>query len=94
MTEPPVAMTVPSRRTHHGDSFVDDYEWLRDKESPETVAYLEAENAYTETRTAHLAPLREKLFEEIRSRTKETDLTVPSRIGRYWYYGRSIEGKQ
>jgi oligopeptidase B len=94
MTEPPVARKVPTRRTHHGDSFVDDYEWLRDKESPDTVAYLEAENAYTEARTAHLAPLREKLFEEIRSRTKETDLSVPSRIGRYWYYGRSIEGKQ
>ena len=53
---PPVAKRVPHERTHHGDTFVDDYEWLRDKESPETLAYLEAENAYTEARTAHLEP--------------------------------------
>ena len=91
---PPVAKRVPHRRTHHGDTFVDDYEWLRDKESPDTLAYLEAENAYTEARTAHLAPLRETIFGEIKARTLETDLSVPSRIGRYWYYGRSIEGKQ
>jgi oligopeptidase B len=94
MVEPPVAKKEPTERTHHGDTFVDDYEWLRDKESAETIAYLEAENAYTETATAHLAGLREKLFEEIRSRTKETDLSVPSRIGQFWYYGRSVEGKQ
>jgi oligopeptidase B len=81
-------------RTFHGDSFVDEYEWLRDKDSPDTIAYLEAENAYTEAATAHLAGLRETLFEEIRSRTKETDLSVPTRIGSYWYYSRSIEGKQ
>ncbi len=91
---PPVARTVPHRREHHGDVFVDDYEWLRDKESPETIAYLEAENAYTEARTAHLGDLRETLFEEIRSRTRETDLSVPVRIRGYWYYGRTHEGKQ
>ena len=43
--EPPVAPRVPTERTHHGDTFVDDYEWLRDKDAPETVGYLEAENA-------------------------------------------------
>jgi oligopeptidase B len=91
---PPVARKAPTERTHHGDTFVDDYEWLRDKESPETLAHLEAENAYTEARTAHLADLRDAIFGEIKSRTKETDLSVPSRIGSYWYYGRSIEGKQ
>ena len=51
---PPVAARIPHERTHHGDTFVDDYEWLRDKESPDTLAYLEAENSYTESRTAHL----------------------------------------
>jgi len=91
---PPVAKKVPAERTFHGDTFVDDYEWMRDKESPDTLAYLEAENAYTEARTAHLAGLRDTIFEEIRSRTKETDLSVPSRIGSWWYYGRSLEGKQ
>ena len=53
-TAPPVAKRVPHERTHHGDTFVDEYEWLRDPESPETLAHLEAENAYTEARTAHL----------------------------------------
>ena len=91
---PPVAPKVPKERTHHGDTFVDEYEWLREKDSPETVAYLEAENAFTEASTAHLEDLREQLFDEIKSRTKETDLSVPSRLGGYWYYGRSLEGKQ
>ncbi len=90
----PVAKRVPIERTHHGDTFVDEYDWLRDKDSPEVTAYLEAENAYTEARTAHLEGLREQLFAEIKSRTKETDLSVPSRIGSYWYYGRSVEGKE
>jgi len=91
---PPTAKKAPRERVHHGDTFVDDYEWLRDKESPETTAYLEAENAYTQARTAHLAELRDQIFTEIKSRTKETDLSVPSRLGDYWYYGRSLEGRQ
>ncbi|MGN6131756.1 MAG: oligopeptidase B, partial [Nocardioidaceae bacterium] len=94
MLEPPVAKKVPTSRSHHGDTVVDEYEWLRDKEAPETVAYLEAENAYTEARTAHLADLRERLFTEIRARTQETDLSVPYRIHDWWYYGRSLEGKE
>ncbi|WP_432278293.1 S9 family peptidase [Nocardia carnea] len=90
----PTAKTVPQERVHHGDRFVDEYEWLRDKDNPEVIAYLEAENAYTEAQTAHLAPLREKIFDEIKSRTQETDLSVPTRLGEYWYYSRSFEGKQ
>jgi oligopeptidase B len=81
-------------RVFHGDTFVDDYEWLRDKEDPETLAYLEAENGYTEARTAHLADLRQQIFEEIKARTQETDLSVPYRVRDHWYYGRSHEGKQ
>jgi oligopeptidase B len=91
---PPRAERRPTARTVHGDTFVDDYEWLRDKDSPQTLAYLEAENAYTESRTAHLADLRQQIFEEIKARTQETDLSVPARVGGYWYYGRSYEGKQ
>ncbi|MGW0043727.1 S9 family peptidase [Rhodococcus sp. NPDC003348] len=91
---PPVAKKVPQPRTHHGDTFVDNYEWLRDKSDPEVVAYLEAENAHTEAQTEHLAPLRESIFGEIKSRTQETDLSVPSRMGQWWYYARSFEGKQ
>ncbi|MFI6215687.1 S9 family peptidase [Nocardia brasiliensis] len=90
----PIAKTVPTERVHHGDVFVDEYEWLRDKENPEVISYLEAENAYTEAQTAHLAGLRDSIFDEIKSRTQETDLSVPTRMGDYWYYSRSFEGKQ
>jgi oligopeptidase B len=90
----PVAKIVPTERTHHGDTVVDEYAWLADKEDPDTVAYLKAENAWTETATAHLAGLRETIFGEIKSRTKETDLSVPARKGEYWYYTRTVEGQQ
>jgi oligopeptidase B len=92
--DPPIAKRVEHRREHHGDVFIDPYEWLRDKSNPEVVAYLEAENAYTDEQTAQLAPLRQKIFDEIKARTKETDLSVPTRRGDWWYYGRSFEGKQ
>ncbi|MFE3545967.1 S9 family peptidase [Nocardia sp. NPDC059177] len=90
----PIAKKVPFERVHHGDTFVDEYEWLREKEDPEVIAYLEAENAYTEARTDQLQPLRDKIFDEIKARTQETDLSVPTRLGEYWYYSRSFEGKQ
>ncbi|MGN6018925.1 S9 family peptidase [Corynebacterium striatum] len=95
MTEltPPIAAKHPITRDFHGRSFVDDYEWMRDKESAETLDYLRAENAYTEQETAHLKELTENIFQEVKSRVKETDMSVPSRRGQYWYYGRSVEGK-
>src|SRR3954467_4197807 len=91
---PPVAKQEPFERTHHGDTGVDPYEWLRDKESPDTLAYLEAENAWTRTRTAHLDELSDRIYGEIKSRTLETDLSVPYRMGEWWYYSRSEGGKQ
>ncbi|MDQ1060016.1 oligopeptidase B [Arthrobacter globiformis] len=91
---PPVAKRVPTERTHHGDTFVDQYEWLRDKESEEVVAHLKAENAYQEALTAHQEPLREAIFQEIKGRTKETDLSVPNRKDDWWYFSRSVEGKE
>ena len=78
----------------HGRTRIDDYEWLRDKGSPEVLAHLEAENAYTQAQTAHLAGLRQSIFEEIRARTRENDLSVPTRDRGHWYYGRSFEGKE
>lgn len=93
-TTAPVAKQVPLERTHHGDTVIDHYEWLRDKDDPEVIAYLEAQNAYTEAHTAQLAGLRSTIFDEIKSRTKETDMSVPSRRGDYWYYARTQEGKQ
>ncbi|HAT6616720.1 TPA: S9 family peptidase [Corynebacterium striatum] len=95
MTEltPPIAAKHPIARDFHGRTFVDDYEWMRNKESAETLDYLRAENAYTEQETAHLKELTENIFQEVKSRVKETDMSVPSRRGQYWYYGRSVEGK-
>nr|WP_204964957.1 S9 family peptidase [Microbacterium dextranolyticum] len=90
----PVAAVRPTVRTHHGDEVVDEYEWLRAKDDAEVIAHLEAENAYAEERTAHLAPLRQRIFDEIRARTLETDLSVPTRQGAWWYYGRTVEGQQ
>jgi oligopeptidase B len=91
---PPVAKRVDTRREHHGDVFIDPYEWLREKDNPEVIAYLEAENNYVDQMTAHLGPLRQQIFDEIKARTKETDLSVPTRRGDWWYYARSFEGKQ
>ena len=92
--QPPVADQRPTTREIHGETRVDPYEWMREKESPEVVAYLEAENAYTEQRTAHLGDLRGAIFGEIKARTRETDLSVPTRNRGHWYYGRSFEGKE
>jgi oligopeptidase B len=92
--QPPAAKRVPHERVHHGDTVTDEYFWLQNRDDPDTVAYLEAENAFTAAATAHLEPLRETLFNEIKSRTKETDLSVPTRKGGHWYYTRTEEGKQ
>ena len=71
----PKAPKHPTTRTHHGRVFVDDYEWLRDKEAAETIAYLEAENAYTDEVTKDQQQLQEDIFQEIKSRVKETDMS-------------------
>src|SRR5690606_2160619 len=81
-------------RTHHDDTFEDPYEWLRAKDDAEVIAHLEAENAYTVEKTAHLEPLRERIFQEIKGRVQETDLSVPTRRGEWWYYSRTEEGAQ
>ncbi|WP_104169666.1 S9 family peptidase [Cryobacterium sp. M23] len=94
MTTPPRAVQKPQQRSFHDDVFTDNYEWLRDKDSPEVIAHLDAENTFTDARTAHLALLQEQVFEEIRGRTQETDLSVPVRQGHWWYYTRTVEGKE
>ena len=91
---PPIAKQEALIREFHGRSFVDEYEWMRNKESQDTLDHLNAENTYTEAKTAHLKQLTENVFEEIKSRVKQTDMSVPSRAGDYWYYGRSEEGKE
>ena len=91
---PPAAKQVASVRTFHGDRVTDPYAWLAAKDDPDTIAFLEAENAYTEALTADQAGLRETIFGEIKGRTQETDLSVPSRKGAWWYYRRTVEGQQ
>ncbi len=91
---PPQVDARPTEATHHGDTISDPYAWLRDSEDPEVLALLRAENVYTDAVTAPLAPLSERIFEEIKARTKETDLSVPVRYRGWWYYSRTEEGKQ
>src|SRR4051794_39021803 len=95
MTEshPPVAKRVPVTRERWGDVVVDPYAWLRDVDDPDTLSYLRAENAWMEEATAPLGPLRDRLFDEIKSRVLETDLSVPWRKGRWWYFTRTEEGQ-
>ena len=94
LTAPPIARKEPKATTLHGITLQDDYAWLRDKESPEVTAYLNAENAYAEADMAPLADLREQLYQEMLSHIKQTDVSVPYRDGCYWYYSRTEEGKQ
>ncbi len=94
VAKPVFAKHVDHVREHHGDRVVDPFEWLRNKDDPEVVAHLEAENAYAEAITSHLAPLRARIFDEIKSRTQETDLSVPAAYRGWWYYSRTFEGKQ
>ncbi|MEY9932238.1 oligopeptidase B [Catenulispora sp. GP43] len=92
--KPPVAARRDHERSRHGDVVNDPYAWLIDREDDEVLAYLKDENAFTEAGTADQAELRETIFQEIKSRTKETDLSVPTRKGDWWYYSRSVEGLQ
>lgn len=94
MPQPPVTAKVPTTRTHHKDSFTDDYEWLREKENPVVLEHLHAENAYADAVTANQESLREAIFAEIKERTVETDLSVPARKRGWWYFTRTVEGSQ
>jgi oligopeptidase B len=91
---PPTALQKHTETQLFGVILTDDYAWLRDKDNPETVAYLEAENAHADAVMAPQAALREQLYEEMLSHIKQTDVTVPYRDGQYWYYTRTEEGKQ
>lgn len=94
MQQPPTARRAPVAREHHGDRFDDPYAWMAHRESSELRELLVAENAYATERTEHLRSLAEQVFEEFRSRIEETDLSVPVRHDRWWYYSRTVEGEQ
>jgi len=91
---PPVAKKVPKVTEINGQKLVDNYFWLRDKKNPEVKAYLEAENAYTDTVMKPTEPLQKRLYGEMLSRIKETDVDVPYKEGDYFYYSRTEAGKQ
>ena len=94
MRLPPLAPRRPHTLAAHGDQRQDDWYWLRDADDPEVIAYLRAENAYTEEALAPLQPLRDSLFEEIKNRIKQSDVGAPARRGPWWYYSRTVEGQQ
>ena len=94
LLNPPIARKEHTEAHLNGAVLVDDYAWLRDKESPDVTAYLEAENAYAEAVMAPLASLREDLYQEMLSHIKQTDVSVPFRDGAWWYYTRTEEGSQ
>ena len=94
IAKPVVSPHVEHERVHHGDRVIDPFEWLRDKDDPAVVAHLEEENAYAEAMTSPLEPLRAQIFDEIKSRTQESDLSVPEAYRGWWYYSRTFEGKQ
>ncbi len=92
--EPPIAKVIPKITELHGEKLLDPYAWLREKANPETIEYLKAENAYTEAMTAHLKGFEESLYKEMLARIKETDMSVPTKRGEYYYYTRTEAGKQ
>jgi oligopeptidase B len=90
----PTAKRIPHETVVHGERLVDDYYWLRERSNPEVLAYLQAENAYTEGVMKHSEEFRQKLYEELVGRIKETDISAPEKIDDYYYYSRTEEGKQ
>ena len=91
---PPGAPRRPHRLVAHGDERIDDWYWLADRENPEVIAYLEAENAYTQAVLAPTEAFRQRLYQQMRSRIQESDVSAPARKGPWWYYSRTREGQQ
>jgi len=92
--QPPVAHRDPKLTMLHGVTLRDDFGWMRDKSSPETLTYLEAENAYTATVMAPTVELQANLYTEMLSHIQETDESVPYRLGEWFYFTRTVEGSQ
>ena len=92
MPTPPIAKRVPVVHSRHAGPVEDPWAWLRDRDDPDTLAYLRAENAFADEWLAPLKPTRDRIFDEIRNRTQETDLSVPVPYGPWEYYVRTVEG--
>ncbi|MBT9311267.1 S9 family peptidase [Leptothoe kymatousa] len=93
MSGAPIAKKQPKTLENHGDIRIDDYYWLRDRTAADTLDYLKAENDYTEAQTAHTKAFQKALYDEMLGRIQETDLSVPTKNGDYFYYSRTEEGK-
>jgi oligopeptidase B len=91
---PPVAKILPHTTDVLDHTMTDNYAWLREKTNPEVRAYLEKENAYTDSIMKPTEALQQKLYDEMLGRIKETDVEVPYREGDYFYYTRTEAGKQ
>lgn len=89
----PQARHIPVERTFHGDTFVDDFEWMREKTSPEVIEFLEAHNAYTAEGLKDQADLRATLVSEVKSRTDENETSHAFLQRGWWYFSRTYEGK-
>src|SRR5215203_4001921 len=94
LPQPPVAEKKPKTSTIHGQTRVDDYYWLREKNNPEVLQYLKAEDSYTQKVLEPTAPLQEKLYKEMLTHIKQTDVSAPYAQDGYYYYTRTEEGKQ
>lgn len=92
--KPPVAEKIAKELSIHGDKRIDNYYWMNDRENPKVISWLKAENAYLDTILAPEKKLREKLFDEMKSRIKETDMSVPYLKNGYYYYTRFEQGKE
>src|ERR1700730_18086917 len=93
LPRPPVARRETVEHLLHGDRRMDHYDWLREKENPEVIAYLQAENAYTDAILKPTEGFQEKLYQEMLGRILQTDLSVPYRLRGYHYFTRTEEGK-
>ena len=91
---PPIAAKHPQELVTHRDKRIDHYYWLRQQDNPEVIDYLKAENDYTKEMMQHTEALQKSLYDEMLSRIKETDLSVPYRLQDYYYYSRTEEGKE
>jgi len=90
--QPPVAEKIKKELTIHGDTRIDNYFWIRERENPKVIDYLNAENAYTDSMMAHTKDFQKNLFDEIVGRIKKDDSTVPYKRNGYFYYTRYEEG--
>jgi oligopeptidase B len=91
---PPIAKTVPFEFQHLNTTYSDPYAWLQNIQDPEVMAYIDAENAYADRALAHTTALQQQLYDEMRGRIPEDEISVPERRGNYYYYSRFEAGKQ